>query len=197
VSGSVLGAALAAVGFGDFAAFGSVSFMLLGSPETLSRMRRSNYAKLPLLGARPVLQWTYDDLEQITMGIRLDVTWCDPDGAVALLDQARTAHQPQPLVFGAGQLEGQFVITQLVAIDRWRYSGVAQHIDARLTLSEWQPTLPTGAPTVQPSAPAAGIIGVPGGFAAIYAAGSNIGQPVPTNDFLNVATSAMTRAGAL
>ncbi len=197
MSGSVVGAALSALGFGDFAAFGSVSFMLLGSPETLTRSRRSNYAKLPLLTARPVLQWTYDDLEQITMGIRLHVMWCDPDSAVALLDQARTAHQPQSLVFGAGQSEGQFVITQLVASDQWRYSGMAQHIDARLVLSEWQPTLPTGAPTVTAAAPAAGIVGVPGGFAAIYTAGSTIGQVVPTSEFAEVATSVMTRTGAL
>jgi phage protein U len=196
VSGSIVSAALGAVGFGDFAALGSVSFMLLGSPETVQRTRRTSYAKVPLLGARPVLQWTYDDLEQITMGLRLHTWWCNPDGALALLDQMRTAHQPQPLVLGSGALQGKFVITEVRAADEWRYAGVAQHIDARITLQEWQPTLPAGAPTVQPSGPTAGIIGVPGGFAAIYAAGGNIGLPVPIGEFTSVATSAMTRAGA-
>lgn len=197
MSGSVVGAALSALGFGDFGALGGISFMLLGSPEQLSRRARSNYVKLPLLTARPVLQWTYDDLMQITMGVRLHVMWCDPDAAVDLLDQVRTAHQPQPLVFGAGQMVGQFVITTLAATDLWRYAGVAQHIDCKLSLSEWTPTLPQGAPTVTASAPAAGIIGVPGGFEAIYAAGSGIGEPVPSAAFQQVTAAVMTRAGAL
>ncbi|MGH7118166.1 MAG: phage tail protein [Acetobacteraceae bacterium] len=197
MSGSVVGAALAAVGFGDFAALGSVSFMLLGSPEQLSRSRRSVYGKLAVIGAAPSLQWIYDDLEQLTMGIRLHTFWCDPDSAVALLDSVRTAHQPQSLVFGAGQMAGQYVITEITATDEWRYAGFAQHIDCRLTLSQWVATLPPGAPSVQPVGPSVGIIGVPAGFTAIYAWGAGLGMPLPTPGFLSAGLSAVTRAGAL
>ncbi len=196
MSGTVAGAAAAALGFGDFAALGPVSFMLLGSPESMSRRRRTNFAKLPLLNARPVQQFTFDDLEELDMGIRLHVFWCVPDDAVALLDQVRTAHQPQPLVFGPGQQVGQYVVTDMTIDDQWRYAGVAQHIDVKLSLREWAPTLPVGAPTVQPTAPTPGVIGVPGGFAAIFSAGAGIGLPVPIGEFASVAASTIVRAGA-
>ncbi|MGH7068188.1 MAG: phage tail protein [Acetobacteraceae bacterium] len=197
-----------ALGFGDFAALGPVSFMLLGSPESLSRTRRSTYGKLAVIGAPPVLQWTYDDLEQLTMGIRLHIWWCMPDEAVALLDSIRTSHQPQPLVFGTGiplgalfgavssPLAGQYVITDLTATDEWRYAGVAQHIDCKLTLSQWVPALPPGAPSIQPSGPTPGIIGAPAGLTAIYAAGATLGLPLPSLSFASVALAAVTRAGA-
>jgi hypothetical protein len=203
------GAVASALGFGDFAALGGISFMLLGSPEKLSRTFRTNYAKQTLLGTKPVLQPTYDDLNQISMGIRLHVFWCDPDSSVALLDQQRLSHQPAPLVFGAGIPIGsilggnsapgtptEYVITEMTVTDQWRYAGVAQYIDVDLTLLEFAPTLPQGAPTVTPSAPAAGIIGVPGGFEAIFAAGASIGLPVPSANFTSIAFSAITRAGA-
>lgn len=198
-----------ALGFGDFAALGSVSFMLLGSPEQLSRTRRSVYGKLAVIGAAPSLQWIYDDLEQLTMGIRLHTWWCVPDQAVALLDSVRTSHQPQPLVFGSGipigtiisdlqgtpasPMAGQYVITELEATDEWRYAGVAQHIDCKLTLQQWVPTLPPGAPNVQPSGPAIGTIGAPLGVTAVYAIG-NGNIPLPTPDFLSVGLGAITRA---
>ncbi|MGH7102887.1 MAG: phage tail protein [Acetobacteraceae bacterium] len=197
-----------ALGFGDFAALGPVSFMLLGSPEQLSRQRRSVYGKLAVIGAPPVMQWIYDDLEELTMSIRLHTWWCVPDEAVALLDAARTSHQPQPLVFGTGiplgalfgasssPLAGQYVITDLTATDEWRYAGVAQHIDCKLTLSQWVPALPPGAPSVQPSGPTPGIIGAPAGLTAIYAAGATLGLPVPAPTFASVALAAVTRAGA-
>ena len=197
-------------GFGDFCAFGGISFQLLGSPEKLNRNYQTHYAKLPLLGQKPVLQWTYDDLAIISMGIRLHVTWCDPDSAVGLLDQQRLSHQPAPLVFGAGIPLGslfgggssggiatQFVVTKLTVTDLWRYAGVAQHIDVQMTLSEWAPTLPQGAPTVAPSAPTAGIIGVPGGFEAIYSAGDSLGLPIPGQAFAGLTMAVATRAGAL
>lgn len=202
------GAVASALGFGDFAALGPISFMLLGSPETLSRTYKSSYAKLTVVGAKPVLQWIYDDLAQITMGIRLHWMWCEPDPAVGLLDQLRLSHQPEPLVFGSGIPIGsllggnttgsptQFVITNLTVTDLWRYAGIAQHIDVKLTLSEWSPTLPIGAAPLTPSVPTPGIIGVPGAFEAIYAAGASLGLPIPGQSFLGVATSVMTRAGA-
>ena len=197
-----------ALGFGDFAALGSVSFMLLGSPEGISRDRKSVYGKLAVIGAPPVLQWIYDDLEQLTMNVRLQQWWCVPDEAVALLDSVRVSHQPQPLVFGTGiplgslfgssssPMAGQYVITELQATDEWRYAGVAQHIDCKLTLSEWQPALPPGAPSVAPSGPTPGVIGAPAGLTAIYAAGSTLGLPLPSLGFSNVALAAVTRAGA-
>ena len=198
-----------ALGFGDFAALGSVSFMLLGSPETLVRDRKSVFAKLPVIGAPPVLQWIYDDLEQVTMGIRLHNWWCDPDSAVALLDSVRVSHQPQPLVMGTGiplagllgggqasPVAGQYVVTELSVTDLWRYAGVAQHIDCKLVLSQWQPALPPGAPSMQPPGPTPGIIGAPAGLTAVYAAGAALGLPLPNLGFSTVALSAIARAGA-
>jgi len=187
----------AALGFGDFAALGNVSFMMLGSPEELSRTRRTVFAKLPVVGARPVTQWVYDDLEQLTMGVRLHNWWCDPDSSVALLDAVRLNHQAQPLVFGAGLLAGFYVITEFTITDQWRYSGIAQHIDCRLVLQEWQPALPPGAPSAQPPGPVSGVIGAPAGLTAIYAAGATLGLPLPTLDFANTALSVISRAGAL
>lgn len=197
-----------ALGFGDFAALGPVSFMLLGSPEQLSRQRRSVYGKLAVIGAPPTLQWIYDDLEQLTVSIRLHCWWCVPDEAVALLDSVRVSHQPQPLVFGTGiplsslfgsassPMAGQYVITELDATDEWRYAGVAQHIDCKLTLSEWQPALPPGAPSVTAPGPTPGVIGAPAGLSAVYAAGATLGLPLPSLNFATVGLAAVTRAGA-
>ncbi|HUC16985.1 MAG TPA: phage tail protein [Acetobacteraceae bacterium] len=208
MSGAIAAAAsspiASALGFGDFAAFGGISFMLLGSPDKLSRTFRTNYAKLPLLGPKPVLQATYDDLNRITMGIRLHIFWCQPDDAVGLLDQQRLSHQPAPLVFASGIDFGpaqtgtptQYVITEMTVTDQWRYAGVAQYIDVDMTLLEFAPTLPVGAPTVTPPAPPAGVIGVPGGLAAILSSGAGIGLPVPTGEFASVAASTIVRAGA-
>ncbi|MGH7077330.1 MAG: phage tail protein [Acetobacteraceae bacterium] len=207
-SAAGLSSVAGALGFGDFAALGPVSFMLLGSPEQLSRQRRSVYGKLAVIGAPPVMQWIYDDLEQLTMSVRLHTWWCVPDEAVALLDGIRTSHQPQPLVFGTGiplgalfgaassPLAGQYVITDLTATDEWRYAGVAQHIDCKLTLSQWVPALPPGAPSVQPPGPTPGVIGAPAGLTAVYAAGATLGLPLPSPNFASVALAVVTRAGA-
>lgn len=150
---------------------------------------------------RPVLQWTYDDLERVSLNIKLHEMWLGsggPDQAFALLDQQRLSHQPAPLVFGGqGLPSGQYVVTGLEGQDRWRYAGVSQWIEATLRLEEWVATGPLGAAQPQPPAPPAGIIGTPGGFTALYAVGSAIGMPLPTLGFANTAANVIARAGAL
>lgn len=192
---------LGALGLGDFAALGGIVFALLGSPERLNRRRRSNYARLPILTGRPVLQWTYDDLARIQINIKLHEMWLGsggPDRTFAMLDQQRLSHAPALLVYGGnGAPEGTFVVTGLQGTDRWRYAGVSQWIDAELTLEEWVPTGPLGAAQPQPPTPPAGIIGVPGAFAALYAAGATIGLPLPTLGFAATAGTAIARMGAL
>lgn len=188
------------LGLGSFGALGGVSFALLGSPEQVGRRRRSHYAKLPILTGRPVLQWTYDDLEQLSLGIKLHELWLGsggPDAALATLDRQRLSHQPAALVFG-GQAApaGQYVVTDLQAIDRWRYAGVSQWIEAKLTLSEWVPASPPGGAAAQPPTPPAGLIGAPGALAALYTAGNTIGLPVPTLGFASTAAATIARMGA-
>lgn len=194
------GGLLQTFGLGGFGALGGISFALLGSPEKVDRRRRSHYAKLPILMGRPVLQWTYDDLEQLSLGIKLHELWLGsggPDAALAMLDQQRLSHQPAPLVFG-GQAAptGRYVVTDLKATDRWRYAGVSQWIEAQLALSEWVPTSPLGAPAEQPPTPPVGLIGTPSAFAALYATGESIGLPVPSLGFASSAVSAIARMGA-
>jgi hypothetical protein len=139
-----------------FGAFGGIGFTVLGGPDKLSFEDESHYAKIDVIKGPPVLQWIFDDLTRIELGIYLHQMWCDPTSAIADLQQQRTLHQPAPMVIGV-ENKGNYVITNLRQRDVWRADdGTLIAARCELSLLQWAGTLPASAPTVQTNANALG-----------------------------------------
>jgi phage protein U len=102
-----------------FAAFGSISFQVLSSPTKLEQLQKYHYGKLEVIGAPPILQWIYDDLEEIKLEIYLHFYWCNPSKVLAALQTLATTHQAQTFVFGNGLNIGSYVIDSMEVKHVW------------------------------------------------------------------------------
>lgn len=177
-----------------FASLGGVSFEVIASPDRIATTQRFRYGKVPVIGASPVLQWVYDDLASVTLGIRLHRLWCNPDQETRALNILAETHQPVPFVFGNGTLQGLFVVVGLEVRDQWRSDqGDTVATEATLDLSEWTASTPSGVLASAIGA-VAGLVGAPAGASAIYSPGpSPLGSMA---SFLSVATTTIARMGA-
>lgn len=179
-----------------FASLGGVSFQVIASPDKFATAQRFRYGKVPVIGASPVLQWVYDDLASVTLGIRLHQLWCNPDEEILALNMLAEAHQPAPLVFGNGTLQGLFVIVGIEVRDQWRSDqGDTVATEATLDLSEWTASTSVGA-LISGIATIAGLVGAPAGASVIYSPGPTTSSLASTASFLSVATTTIARMGA-
>jgi phage protein U len=161
-----------------FGSLGTVSFQVINSPQRMRVASKYAYEKLAVIRGRPALQWIYDDLEQMTLEFFFSQEFTDPETAEDALEAIAEAHQIVPLVFGNGEHQGSFVVTDLTREDIWRADdGTAIAIQMTAQLLEWGGTLPVGAPSDIPTS-------TPGLFAngqpqtALYA-GVNQVPPAP------------------
>jgi phage protein U len=180
----------------SFAALGSVSFEVIASPTQMETTDAWHYAEFKLVEAKPTLQWIGDELRKISFTLVLHQAYADPVNDFAALSAMAEQHQPVPFVLGNGTNIGNFVIKEIKRTDDWMSDqGDPIKLTADVQLLEWSGAMPAGAPGQQ-AATTIGVIGANGdGATAVYAQGSDLGQPVPTLDYQSVPVATMLRSG--
>lgn len=93
-----------------YAALGNIQFSGLNSFSEFSGNRTANYAVIPVISGKPVIQRIGDELEEITLGMLFHRGFCDPDAKLAELESLRVSGEIVPLTTGAGELIGTFVV---------------------------------------------------------------------------------------
>jgi len=146
-----------------FGAFGTIVFIPLASPESITFDDKTSYAKMNVVNGPPQLQWIYDDLTALKMDIYLHQLWCFPLGVIQELQAMRLNHVPQPLILST-ENRGNFVIQEIVEEDIWRADD-STIIAARLRLDmvAWGGALPQlASPILQPNVQLGLTVGLPG-----------------------------------
>jgi phage protein U len=77
----------------------------------------ANYAQHDLINVKPVLQPTGNDLDQLTVDIKLRSNFINVAAAVLSLQKSRDTYEVLPLVRGTGQYMGDFVITEMTVTE--------------------------------------------------------------------------------
>ena len=134
-----------------FATLGGIRFAVVGSPERLTSSRRYDYAELPVVQARPRLQWLADALERIELELMFHASFTEPAVQLAALRAASASHEALALVFGDGTFRGFFVIESVsVSAEQLAANGAPVAVVARVALKEFalDSVLDPGAPPI-------------------------------------------------
>ena len=92
---------------------GTIQFKGLTDFTEFTSELEANYAEHALIENKPRLQRIGTNLERITLGVRLDVSFCTPEAELGKLIAALEGSTPLPLTNGAGTFYGNFVVKRL------------------------------------------------------------------------------------
>lgn len=96
-----------------FAQLGNTRFEGLKTFSDYSKKGAAVFAEHALIDSKPLLQRTGLALDELTLTILLHVSFCNPKQELQALKTARDAGEVLPLLWGNGDVEGNFVITEL------------------------------------------------------------------------------------
>lgn len=96
-----------------FAQLGNIIFENSKSFNDYSNRGSATYAEHLLLDGKPRLQRTGNSLQELQLSIRLHASFCNPLEELTALKTAKNNGEILPLLWGNGNLEGDFVITEL------------------------------------------------------------------------------------
>ncbi|MBS1186681.1 MAG: phage tail protein [Burkholderiaceae bacterium] len=96
-----------------FAVLGPVEFDMIPGLEEMEQQFGMEYAEHALFGRKPRLQFVGEKLDEVRLTMLFHFSFCDPEAELEELKDAMTAREVLPLVFGAGDYAGRFVLTSL------------------------------------------------------------------------------------
>lgn len=96
-----------------FAQLGNILFENLNGFSEFNKSGSAIYAEHALLDGKPRLQRTGTALDIISLTIKFHVSFCNPKQQLAALRTAKNDGEILPLLWGNGEVEGSFVITDL------------------------------------------------------------------------------------
>jgi len=96
-----------------FAQLGTIQFENLKTFNDFSKTGSAIYAEHALIDGKPRLQRTGSSLDEINLSIRFHASFCNPKQELNLLIAAKDESQILPLLWGNGDLSGDFVITEI------------------------------------------------------------------------------------
>ncbi len=96
-----------------FAQLGSIQFENLKTFDEFQKTSSAVFAEFALLEGKPRLQFTGQSLDEISLSIRLHVSFCKPDEELSKLQTAKSTGEILPLIWGHGGIEGNFVIMSM------------------------------------------------------------------------------------
>lgn len=95
-----------------YAQLGSVTFKLK-SVNGMEMSRAYNYAEHEIINGKPVLQFTGEGLEQLTLGIELHWAFCEPSVEIKRLHVQAESHEILPMTFASGEHAGNYVLCNI------------------------------------------------------------------------------------
>lgn len=93
-----------------FAQLGKIQFSTLKTFTDYSDKGSATYAEHKLLDGKPLLQRTGSSLTELSISIYLHAGFCDPKAELKALKDARNDGEILPLLWGNGDIEGDFII---------------------------------------------------------------------------------------
>ena len=94
-----------------FAQLGNIQFELIQYFESIESSKTYNYAESSRIGLKPKLQFTGESLETFAIKVNFHIAFCDPQTEIKNIKQASNTHQALSFVYGNGEYQGKYVIT--------------------------------------------------------------------------------------
>lgn len=121
-----------------FCQLGNIVFDGLFSPTTFTTDGdEAVYAVHELIGSKPHIQKTGDELQKLTFEIKLRAEFCNPANSIASLKAAKDAGTVMPLLLGNGKYVNDYVIISLPYEIIQTFSD-GTIIEAKVTLTIWE-----------------------------------------------------------
>jgi phage protein U len=98
-----------------FAQLGTITFDTVKTFGEFSERASANYAEHALIDGKPRLQRTGSSLNEISLSLYFHFSFCVPKQELNTLKDARDNGEILPLLWGNGDLEGDFVIANIEA----------------------------------------------------------------------------------
>lgn len=122
-----------------FAQLGNNIFTVPFGINNYSKSDNTTYAQHDILGGKPVLQPTANELEEITIEISLHAEFCNVAQTIASLKSSKDAFEVLPLLFGDGRYVGDYVIETIEEnYDETFDDGTPIRATVNLSLKEYQ-----------------------------------------------------------
>ncbi|HEY9648129.1 MAG TPA: phage tail protein [Chroococcidiopsis sp.] len=116
---------------------GDLEFELEVAPLSLDYSERSVFAEHDRIEGKPGLQYTGEDLREMTWTFRFAAYWCDPDEQLRRLQAARSDRTPRALVLGANRLAGSYAIEKIsVGLKQTDSQGRTIELQVQVSLKE-------------------------------------------------------------
>ena len=127
---------------GVIGVFGTVPFVCSDSMvltfSRLSRERQARWAKHEIIGKKPTLEWVGEDLNTVSMTIRLDMSLgVPPIAGIKAIEVMQASKEPHILLIG-GEPLGRYVINSVSENRKFHTGlGVCQVAEVTLSLTEY------------------------------------------------------------
>lgn len=117
---------------------GKILFDGLFGFDSLSSTDSTAYAQHDLINAKPILQPVGNDLEELSIAIKLRAEFVKPEEAILELKKSKDTFEILPLLKGNGRFMGNFVITQMEVTETQTFAdGTTIEATVSLTLREY------------------------------------------------------------
>lgn len=122
-----------------FLQLGNIIFKGLLSPNSFSAEGdEATYAEYALIGGKPRMAKTGDELEVLTFEIKLHAEFCNPEEQINALKTAKVNGTILPLLMGNGKYRGDYVIiSNPYTIDQALSDGTVVRATVNLTIKEY------------------------------------------------------------
>ncbi len=117
-----------------FAQLGNIIFEGIFGFDTFDKTGAVNYAQHELINGKPVLKPTGQNLEEISLTVRLRAEFINVTQAILSLSKSRDEYEILPLIKGTGQYLGDYVITDL-SVSETQAMADGTTIDATVQIS--------------------------------------------------------------
>lgn len=104
----------------------------------LTRERKARWAKHDVIGKKPTLEWVGEDLNSVSLSIRLDTNLgVPPIIGFKLIEKMQASKEPHILLIG-GEMLGRYVIDSVSETRKFHTGlGVCQVADVTLNMTEF------------------------------------------------------------
>jgi phage protein U len=117
-----------------YAQLGSIIFEGRKGFESFVSTKETNYAEHALIDGKPRLQKVGENLEQNTITVVLDASFCNPQSEFDALESSRRSAEVLPFIMGDGRFVGTFVIKGLT-LTHARHSATGEMLQAEVSIS--------------------------------------------------------------
>lgn len=151
------------------AQLGTVVFEVVGPLTGVDVSAGYGFAEHGRIGLKPALQFTGEDLDDLSLELLFSTAFCDPASSVRDLRALAAAHEAVPFFWASGEVQGYYVLrTVSTTVLETDALGSMLRASCRVRLTEWvdpdpeasaQPGSAAGTPAGGTTAPGGAVTG--------------------------------------